>query len=554
MIHRRIGETGVVDHTSLDRGCHFCQYVSGQGISILTEDLGSRGEATVSVGRAQPTTALTRATVWRRFPVLYEINTWVWLSELSQKYGRNVSLASVPAAEWDAVAAHDFDAVWLMGVWERSPVGIAIANQNKALLDDFRRALPDFRLEDNVGSPYCVRRYSVDQHLGGPEGLANARGELAKRGMNLILDFVPNHVAPDHPFVGQPPEFFIRGSAEDLRKEPASYMEIRGTVYACGRDPYFPAWPDVLQLNAFDPGLRQAVIEVISRIAQQCDGIRCDMAMLFLNSIFESTWGGRAGPRPTTEYWAEVISATKKKYRNFLFIAEAYWDLEWQLQQLGFDFCYDKKLYDRLEHSNAEDIRLHLCADLGYQKKLLRFIENHDEPRAATAFSPGKQRAAALTTATLPGIRLFHEGQLDGRKVRLPVFLGRRPAEPPDLDLNTFYRELLEAVHRPAFHDGQWRLCERTGWPDNASFQNLVAWSWVGDHERYLIVVNLSDSPAQARVQVPWDDLRGAHCELNDILSGAAYERSGDEMVAPGLYVELGPWSYHLLRGSRKDT
>src|SRR5215467_2776788 len=292
--------------------------------------------------------------VWPQYPSLYEINTWVWLSELSRKFGKTVRLSSVPANEWDVIADYGFDAVWFMGVWERSPKGIAIANQNKNLLDDFRRALADFRPEDNVGSPYCVRRYVVDQHLGGPEGLAIARGELAKRGMNLVLDFVPNHVAPDHPWVVEHPEFFIHGNADDARKDPSSYVDVRGTVYANGRDPYFPAWQDVLQLNAFAPGLRQAVIQTISSIAQQCDGIRCDMAMLMLNPIFERTWGGRAGPRPSVEYWVEVIPAIKRRYPGFLFIAEAYWDMEWQLQQEGFDFCYDKTLYDRMEHGSAE--------------------------------------------------------------------------------------------------------------------------------------------------------------------------------------------------------
>ena len=161
-------------------------------------------------------TALAGVSVWPQYPTSYEINTWAWLSELSQKCGKNINLSSVPSAEWDAIAAYGFDAVWLMGVWERSPVGISIANQNKNLLDDFRRALPDFRPDDNVGSPYCVRRYIVDEHLGGPEGLATARRELSRRGMNLILDFVPNHVAPDHPWVVEHPEYFIRGNADDM--------------------------------------------------------------------------------------------------------------------------------------------------------------------------------------------------------------------------------------------------------------------------------------------------------------------------------------------------
>jgi hypothetical protein len=488
---------------------------------------------------------------WPRYPTIYEINSWVWLHSLGEKSGTSFDLGSVPSAEWDAIADYGFDAVWLMGVWERSPAGIAIANQNKNLLDDFRRALPDFRPEDNVGSPYCVRRYVVDEHLGGSAGLAIARKELAKRNMRLLLDFVPNHVAPDHPWAVEHPEYFIRGDAEDVRNDPTSYTTIDGRIFACGRDPYFPAWPDVLQLNAFQPGLRKAVIETISTIADQCDGIRCDMAMLMLNPIFERTWGHRAGQRPATEYWADVIPAIKKDHADFLFIAEAYWDLEWELQQRGFDFCYDKRLYDRLEHDNADSVRLHLCADLGYQEKLLRFIENHDEPRAAATFSPAKERAAAVTTATLPGARLFHEGQFEGRKTRLPVFLGRRPEEPVDRGLQAFYKKLLKAIDAPMFRGGDWSLCDRRGWPDNPSYQNLVAWNWVKEDDRYLIVVNLSDNAVQARVAVPWSDAGGETWRLVDALSDATYDRVGDEMRAAGLYVELGPWNCSLFQCRR---
>jgi hypothetical protein len=463
-------------------------------------------------------------------------------------------LSSVPSAEWDAIAKLGFDAVWLMGVWERSPAGIAIANRDNNLLENFRRALPDFRSSDNVGSPYCVRRYVVDQRFGGPKGLGIAREELARRGMNLVLDFVPNHVAPDHPWVTEHPEYFIRGNVDDARRDPASFIDMEGNVYACGRDPYFPAWPDVLQLNAFQPGLRQAAIDTISSIACQCDGIRCDMAMLLLNAIFERTWGTHASQPPATEYWVDVIPAVKKAYPGFLFIAEAYWDLEWELQQQGFDFCYDKKLYDRLEHDNAESVRLHLCADLAYQHKLLRFIENHDEPRAAATFSPEKARAAAVTMATLPGARLFYEGQFEGRKVRLPVFLGRRPVEHIDEVLQTFYGELLAAINAPVFRDGEWKLCARSGWPDNLSFQKLVAWSWLRADDRYLIVTNLSDYIVQARIQIPWEDGREETWRLRDALSGATYDREGAEMVGPGLYVELGPWNFSFFQCGRLQS
>ncbi len=153
---------------------------------------------------------------WSKYPVIYEINTWVWLGELSRKHRKPVTLATVPDQEWDAIAAYGFDAVWFMGVWERSPAGTTISMKNEGLLTDFRRALPDFAPEDNVGSPYCVRRYVVDESLGGPEGLAAARKKLVKAGMRLILDFVPNHVAPDHPWVTEHPDYFIQGSSDDM--------------------------------------------------------------------------------------------------------------------------------------------------------------------------------------------------------------------------------------------------------------------------------------------------------------------------------------------------
>jgi hypothetical protein len=174
---------------------------------------------------------------WPKHPVIYEINTWVWLNELSRKHGSAVTLASVPDTEWDALAALGVDAVWLMGVWARSPAGIRIAMRNEGLTASFRQALPDFTEADNVGSPYCVRRYEVDPRLGGASGLAAARARLAGRGIGLILDFVPNHVAPDHPWVSDHPEYFIQGSPAELTSDPTSFAEAGGRVFACGRDP-----------------------------------------------------------------------------------------------------------------------------------------------------------------------------------------------------------------------------------------------------------------------------------------------------------------------------
>ncbi|MFZ1892667.1 MAG: alpha-amylase family glycosyl hydrolase [Rhodoplanes sp.] len=485
---------------------------------------------------------------WRQRPVIYEIATFVWLNELRAQYGKSLTLATIPAQEWDALAKLDVDAVWLMGVWERSPTGVAVSNAHPDLQAEFRRVLPDYRPDDNLGSAYCVRDYVVAAELGGPAALAQARAELNARGLRLVLDFVPNHVAIDHPWALQHPEYFIRGSYEDLARAPNDFVDVKGEVFAHGRDPYFPPWGDVIQVNAFNAGLRAAAIDTVTTIAAQCDGMRCDMAMLLLNDIFERTWSARAGRRPTTEYWQDLIPAVKAKHPDVLFIAEAYWDLEYELMQNGFDYCYDKRLYDRLVHDNAESVRAHLTAGLDYQDRLVRFIENHDEPRAAATFPGQKEYAAAVVVASAPGAKLIYDGQIEGRKVKLPVFLARRPPEPPDDELAAFYRSLLNTIHADLFHVGEWHLCDRHGWPDNASFHNIVAWTWRLGAERTLVVVNLSDFRSQARVRLPWDDLRDHTWRLVETLNWECYVRDGDELSEQGLFVELDPWRYHFLK------
>ncbi len=483
-----------------------------------------------------------------RRPVIFEINTWVWLNELSRKHGTAFTLATVPDERWEELSDLKIDAVWLMGVWERSPAGIRIAMGNEDLMASFRKALPDFTEADNVGSPYCVRRYEVDPCFGGAAGLAAARSRLASRGIGLILDFVPNHVAPDHPWVADQPEYFIQGSSIDLAADPSAFIESGGKIFACGRDPYFPAWPDVLQLNAFDPGLRQAAAGTLLDIAGHCDGVRCDMAMLMLNDVFERTWAGLAGERPDADFWEVVIPAVKARYPGFKFIAEAYWNLEWELQQQGFDFCYDKRLYDRLEKEGAESVRLHLLADMAYQEKLVRFIENHDEPRAAEVFSPDRLRASALAALTLPGARLVHEGQFEGRRIRLPVFLGRRLPEASDEDLGEFYRRLLRAVGEEVFKSGEWRLCECGGWPDNISYRNLVAWCWSLGADCRLVVVNLSAARSQGRIRMTGVSVPDRGIEFEDLFLFATCRRDGREILESGLFVDLPPWGHHFFR------
>lgn len=485
---------------------------------------------------------------WDLHPIIYEINTWIWLSELSKKYKRKIDLATVPEEEWNSIASWGFDTVWFMGVWERSAASTEVSMHNQALIKEFYQTLPDFTSKDNIGSAYAVRRYVVDEHLGGPKGLSLARQQLSIRNIKMILDFVPNHVALDHPWVSEHPEYFIQGNVEEFKKDPLSFNKSGKYILAHGRDPYFPPWSDVFQLNAFNLDLRKAVIETISEIAKQCDGIRCDMAMLMLNHIFEKTWGNLAGNQPKEDYWITIIKAIKTNRSDFKFIAEAYWDLEWELQQQGFDFCYDKTLYDRMAYANAENIRRHLLADLSYQQKMVRFIENHDEPRATVIFPNDKERAAALMILTLPGATLLHEGQFEGLKIKLPVFLARRTAEPINQELESFYKYLLHETTCEVFKNGNWSLCEQHGWPDNQSCKNILTWCWKKDEKRYLIIINFSNQTSQALITTPWDEIRGKMWRLHDPLANTSYDRSGNDMRDNGLFIELEAWKFHFFQ------
>ncbi len=479
-------------------------------------------------------------------PLILEINTWVWLNELTQKYDQAVTLLNVPPLEWDEIAEQGYDYLWLMGVWKRSPAGLEIALQHPGIINDCQLALPGFTPVDMVGSPFCVRDYSIEEMLGGQEGILTARKELKARGMGLILDFVPNHLAPDHTWTRTHPEYFIHGTEDEMRGRPEDFIQINGWIFCRARDPYYPSWPDVVQVNAFSGEFRKACTKTLLTIASLCDGVRCDMAMLTTNRIFEQTWGAKAGSKPGKEFWRELIPAVKKTFPDFIFMGEVYWEMEWELQQQGFDFCYDKRLYDRMLHDSAESIRLHVTAGLDYQEKLVRFIENHDEPRVSARFDVPRHCAAAVLFATLPGARLFHHGQQEGNETKIPVFLGKPVPEIVNHDLKEFYRNLLHLTSQLLFHEGDWGLCNVFGWPDNDTTGNLLAWSWSQPEQRALVVINYSGQPAQGIISWPWNDDPEKTISLNDALHDATYLRSGEELQNNGLYVGLNAWEYHL--------
>ncbi|HXG10075.1 MAG TPA: alpha-amylase family glycosyl hydrolase [Gemmataceae bacterium] len=492
-----------------------------------------------------------------RYPSLYQINTRIWLGEISGQPARPATFDQVSDDCLDRLAALGFDWVWLLGVWQTGPAGRAVSRSRPDWRGEFEALLPDLTEDDITGSPFAIQSYTVHADYGGNEALARLRQRLRERGLRLLLDFVPNHTALDHPWVWQHPEYYIAGSEADLAREPHNYCRVETRqgprVLAHGRDPYFPGWPDTLQLNYRSAALRQAMAAELLKVAGLCDGVRCDMAMLLLPDVIRRTWGDRSLPCDGTPpvdvpFWPEAVARVREKYPDFLFMAEVYWDLEWTLQQQGFDYTYDKRLYDRLHARDAEAVRAHLGADLEFQRKLVRFLENHDEPRAAGAFPPNVHRAAAVIAYLVPGMRFFHEGQLEGRRKRVSVHLGRRPAEPVDAALREFYQRLLETLKLPAVRDGIWQLLEcQTAWEGNPTWKRFLAFAWEGpEQERLLVAVNYGHTQGQCYVRLPWADLRGRPFLLRDRMGPARYERDGTELATRGLYLDVPEWHYHV--------
>ncbi|HXP63563.1 MAG TPA: alpha-amylase family glycosyl hydrolase [Dongiaceae bacterium] len=511
----------------------------------------------------------------RTHPLLYEINTRCWLRRLAEERGGPVTLASVPPAQFEQWRRLGFTHIWLMGAWTSGPRARqqALAQPRQRRL--YGEVLPGWQAGDVAGSPYAIGDYRVPAALGGEAGLAEFRNTLQAYGLKLLLDFVPNHLGLDHPWLTERPDLFVQSP----KPRPGTFRQetTRGPRWlAHGKDPHFLPWTDTVQLDYRRPDTRAAMTGLLESIACRCDGARCDMAMLLLEDVFSRTWeqfpaadpapGSEfwadanaargagfqpANPRgPGSEFWADAIAAVKRTSPDFLFLAEAYWGLEPRLQALGFDYTYDKLLYDQVIARDAAGAQRHL---LGSPPQGLaagaHFLENHDEPRAASLLSLPEQGAAAFLILGLPGMRFLHQGQLSGARIHLPVQLLRCPAEPKQPAIQALYERLLTTLLATSVGRGQGELLPpRAAWPDNPTAQNFVLAQWQAQPPEFdLVAVNLAPHPSQCYAPLNPPGLAARQWRLDDLLARQHFLRDGPDLHRRGLYLDLPAHGTSLL-------
>ena len=470
----------------------------------------------------------------RKKGLLYEISTRSWIKQ----FGETATLQDVPPAYWDNLIEQGFEYVWLMGIWKTNVSSIERYCFHPNLTAHYDRVAEEWQREDVWGSPYAIEDYVVHERVGTEIELLLLKQKLNQRGLKLILDFVPNHFNAHSGLVNEHPNIFLKGSEADLQNDPSTYYTQGGQIFAHGRDPHFPAWTDTVQVDYYNPDTHAFMTQKLHDIAVLCDGVRCDMSMLMLPDIFHQTWQrGASQPR---DFWQSAIAELKAD-KEFVFIAEAYWDREAQLQELGFDYCYDKALLDLLLSENHDGLHHHLARGNGWFSGAITFLENHDEERSLSSLGFEKSRSAAVLASTLPGIHLFFDGQFAGARHRVPVQLALDASEQKCVCIQAqeegcycqkvFYKSLLDALQHPAFM-GDWVMVE-------SGHHQVYAWVWSKGNEKCLVCTNYGHDFLRIHLSVSfqvWKDL------LNDEKQPNYLSQDGDRLT-----IDLPPFRAVIL-------
>lgn len=465
-----------------------------------------------------------------------------------------------------SIAQQGFNWLYLYGVWDSGNAGRAVSRAHPSMWASAASHLPQGSIEDVCGSPFAIREYRVDPRLGDDGSLRRLRDRAHKAGLKLMLDFVVNHTALDHPWVSHRPEWFVQAKGDAANARPDGFVPLpthcdgqsEWRVFAQGKDPYFPAWVDTLQLNLLHPDLIRAHTENLLQAAGQCDGLRCDMAMLALGDVFRGTWGNLADPADGSpcadeDFWTTAIDELRTKIPNCLLCGEIYWSMEGRMLDMGFDLAYDKAAYDILRHGDGRSLQGYEVAVSDRLPSLVRFGENHDESRMAAAFGIERSLAALPLILWHDGPILIHQGQLHGERIPAGIHLSRQAPETGNSEITKRANLLLDLRRK---------LGERqavkvdSAWPGNPSHECLIAMAWQSGNKKILLCVNFANHPSQARVRFPkaWLESTKASGALamEDHIGGLTVSPSVTEVAETGLFVELPAWGTHLFEVQTK--
>ena len=476
-----------------------------------------------------------------RHPYFYEVSTRPWLYELSKKYGKNITkLKDIPTEEFDSFAENGVDIVWMMGIWKLGEYGI-IYDRNFT----YENYLPDWTVEDIIGSPFAITEYVCNPELGTDDDIFNLRIELNIRGIKLMLDFVPNHSAHDSEKAYSDPFMYIRapGGITD-----ESRFNSRGLAF--GSDMGRLPWKDVIQYNYWEYKTIEYMKDNFKKVLTLADAAICNRAYLILNDIFQESWRAELNAynytKPEQEFWTYAIEEVKKINPNSILLAEAYnEDYSKKLIELGFDYAYDKTLIEKIFTSTSAVKEYMKSKDSTFLDTSCHFAENHDELRIAfkTGGDYNKAMAVGTLAATFGGMIFINHGQWEGKKNKLDIHLRRATYESDNLIVKNYYRKLSKVLLEPAFRSSNFYFV------DNMTGQkkdDFIAYIKEEGDNHFIVIVNFSST--QGCAYVPIHNIKGyRYCLVHEALSDQEYIKTVKDAQS-GMLICLDAWESQIFQ------
>lgn len=489
---------------------------------------------------------------------LLEISAVPYLYSLSIKYNKPIkSLKDIPDTEFNDWQSMGFNWIWLCGAWQIGENIIHHDLTDKILLDRYKEILPDWTEEDVVGYPLCIYKYSVNPRLGTVDDLIWFRKELSIRGIKLMLDFVPNDTAIDAPEMSSHPDFYIRSliKPRNDKFDSSRFMEKNnGVAYGAGK--WMPPIRFTAQLNFFRNDVREYQINRMVQVSDLCDGFRIHLAQYLINANFAEYWTQELftpqSPNyvdvdfknPQNEFWLNAITRIRNQNPNFVLIAESYgYENQASLLNSGFNYVYEKELLDKLVFSDVNGFRNMIFNNKFItSKKMVHFVENHDEVRVLHRFWKNEKMACAGSAAllTLPGIRLFYFHQWLGYMNQVDVNLRRCFKPSTNATIAQFYKRLFRILDTNAIRYGNWYpLVVHNS-------ESIIAWKWIKDDQHILVTVNINN--VKSGGWIICDDVpeNQKEVQFRELITHTIFMRNPNEMKSKGLNVILDEYQTQI--------